>query len=219
MSDDTLHYEWIRFLYDAAREAFEDREDIFVAGNLLWYPVEGRPDIRRAPDVMVVIERPKGPRSSWKQWEEEGKGPQFVVEVASKSNTEEEFREKLEFYDRYAVQEYLVYDYTRNRLSIWARQHPGAPLKLQGSGEPWTSPLLGMTFWLSTDGALGIRLPNGRLARTREEVLRELQLEQNRAEAERQRAEAERQRAEAERQRAKRLAEKLRELGIDPDAL
>jgi hypothetical protein len=36
---------------------------------------------------------------------------------------------------------------------------------------------------------------------------------------ERQRAEAERQRAEAEHQRAMRLAEKLRDLGIDPDRL
>ena len=41
--------------------------------------------------------------------------------------------------------------------------------------------------------------------------------ERQRAEAERQRAEAERQRAEAERQRADRLAEKLRQLGVDLD--
>jgi hypothetical protein len=44
-------------------------------------------------------------------------------------------------------------------------------------------------------------------------------IERQRAEAERQRAEAERQRAEAERQRAERLAEKLRELGVNPDTL
>jgi beta-phosphoglucomutase-like phosphatase (HAD superfamily) len=41
--------------------------------------------------------------------------------------------------------------------------------------------------------------------------------ERQRAEAEHQRAEAEHQRAEAERQRAERLAEKLRELGINPE--
>jgi Uma2 family endonuclease len=40
-----------------------------------------------------------------------------------------------------------------------------------------------------------------------------------RAETERQRAEAESQRAEEERQRADRLATKLRELGLDPDAM
>jgi hypothetical protein len=39
---------------------FADRPDVFVAGDLLWYPVEGRPDICRAPDVMVAIGRPKG---------------------------------------------------------------------------------------------------------------------------------------------------------------
>ncbi|WP_242541130.1 Uma2 family endonuclease [Phormidium pseudopriestleyi] len=44
------------------------------------------------------------------------------------------------------------------------------------------------------------------------------QLEQ-RAEDERQRAEDERQRAEDERQRADRLAQRLREMGIDPDAV
>ncbi|PIG94015.1 Uma2 family endonuclease [Gloeocapsopsis sp. IPPAS B-1203] len=43
--------------------------------------------------------------------------------------------------------------------------------------------------------------------------------ERQRAEQERQRAEQERQRAEQERQRAELLAAKLRELGIDPDAL
>lgn len=43
------------------------------------------------------------------------------------------------------------------------------------------------------------------------------ELERQRAEQERQRAEQERQRAEQERQRSQRLAEKLRELGVDPD--
>ncbi|MGH1394246.1 MAG: Uma2 family endonuclease [Trichormus sp.] len=45
------------------------------------------------------------------------------------------------------------------------------------------------------------------------------QQERQRAEQERQRAEQERQRAEQERQRAEILAAKLRELGVDPDAI
>jgi Uma2 family endonuclease len=45
------------------------------------------------------------------------------------------------------------------------------------------------------------------------------EVERQRAENERQRAENERQRAENERQRAERLAEKLREMGINPDEL
>jgi hypothetical protein len=45
------------------------------------------------------------------------------------------------------------------------------------------------------------------------------ELERQRAEAERQRAEAEQQRAELEQQRADRLAERLRQLGINPDEI
>jgi Uma2 family endonuclease len=211
MSDDTQHFDWILFIFSAIREAFQDREDVFTACNLLWYPVEGRPDIRRAPDSMVVFGRPKGPRSSWLQWEEDGLGPQFVVEVASKSNSEEEFRDKLAFYDRYGVQEYLVYDFTKERLSIWTRDQNGT-LNLVPQGKPWTSELLGITFWLAEEGTLGICLPDGRLARSFEDVLLDWQRE-------RERADAERERADAERQRADRLASKLRELGLDPEEL
>ena len=59
---------------------------MFVAGDLLWYPVEGKPSIRTAPDVMVVFGRPKGDRGSYKQWEEDGIAPQVVFEVLSPGN-------------------------------------------------------------------------------------------------------------------------------------
>ena len=39
-----------------------------MAGDLLWYPVEGQPNICQAPDVMVVWGRPKGERKSYLQW-------------------------------------------------------------------------------------------------------------------------------------------------------
>jgi hypothetical protein len=73
------------------------------------------------------------------------------------------------------------------------------------SGQAWTSPLLGISFWLTQDGGLGIRLPDGRLARSHEELLHDWRAEQASA--------------LAERERADRLAAKLRELGLDPDAL
>jgi hypothetical protein len=43
---------------------FRNREDVFVAMDLLWYPVKGKPKIRLAPDVLVALGRPKGPRRS-----------------------------------------------------------------------------------------------------------------------------------------------------------
>lgn len=212
MSNDTLHFEWILFVYYAIFEAYRDREDVFTACDLLWYPVEGRPDISRAPDTMVVFGRSKGHRPFWKQWEEGGMGPQFVVEVASRSNTEEEFREKLAFYEEYGVLEYFVYDFTRPKLTIWRRESPRQPLKVVLQDEPWLSPLLGMKFWLGEGGKLQILLPDGRPARSHDQVLRDW-------EREKAQAEAERERAESERERSERFAAKLRSLGVNPDAL
>lgn len=37
---------------------------MFVAGDLLWYPVEGDNVTRAAPDAMVVLGKPKGDRGS-----------------------------------------------------------------------------------------------------------------------------------------------------------
>jgi Uma2 family endonuclease len=226
MSNDTLHFEWILFIYEAIREAFRNREDVFTACDLLWYPVEGRPDISRAPDTMVVFGRPKGHRPCWKQWEEGGTGPQFVVEVVSRSNTEEEFQEKIAFYGQYGSLECLIYDFTRKKLSVWSRESPEAPLNLACRNESWSSPLLGMTFRLEADGRLEIRLPDGRPARSRDQLFQDWEdqreladAERERADAERERAEVEQQRADAERERAEHLAAKLRALGIDPESL
>ena len=61
--------------------------------------------------------------------------------------------------------------------------------------------------WLRWADAQGVLIPTGKEG---------LDVERQRADAERERAEAERQRAEAERECADRLAEQLRQLGIQP---
>jgi Uma2 family endonuclease len=86
---------------------FADDPNVFVAGDLFWYPVEGKSNIVNAPDVMVVFGRPKGDRSSYQQWNEAGIAPQVVFEILSPSNTQNEMDRKLLFYERYGVQEYL----------------------------------------------------------------------------------------------------------------
>ena len=62
MSDNTLQYKWIVTIKEGLARAFSDQPNVFVAGDLLWYPVEGRPDISAAPDAMVAIGRPQGYR-------------------------------------------------------------------------------------------------------------------------------------------------------------
>ncbi len=193
---------------------YRHRPDVFVAIDHFWYPVEGRPDIRTAPDVMVVIGRPKGHRGSYKQWEEGGVAPQVVFEVLSPGNTWVEMGQKFAFYDRYGVQEYYIYDPETGEWQGAIRQ--GESLKPIEQMEGWVSPLLGIRFGRGSEDGIGVYDSEGKpfqyLVELQEALLQKV------AEAQRQ-AELERQRAEQERQRAEQLAQKLRELGVDPESL
>jgi Uma2 family endonuclease len=86
MSDNTLQFQWIVTLQGGLDDLFRDRPDVFVAGDLLWYPVEGAPEIRTAPDALVAFGRPNGYRGSYRQWEEGSVAPQVVFEVLSPGN-------------------------------------------------------------------------------------------------------------------------------------
>lgn len=60
MADNTKQFRWIVTIQGGLDALFRDNPNVFVAGDLLWYPVEGQPGIRRAPDAMVVFGRPSG---------------------------------------------------------------------------------------------------------------------------------------------------------------
>lgn len=103
MSDNTLQFEWIALIKQGMELAFRDRPDVFVAGDLLWYPDKTTDKIRQAPDVMVVVGRPKGYRGSYKQFNEEGVAPQVVFEIMFPGNRPGEMIRKYEFYEEYGV--------------------------------------------------------------------------------------------------------------------
>jgi Uma2 family endonuclease len=229
MSDNTLQFRWITTLQGNLDAMFLDDPNVFVAGDLLWYPVEGHPEIRTAPDAMVVFGRPKGYRGSYRQWREGGIAPQVVFEVLSPGNRPEEMDRKLAFYDRYGVEEYYLYDPDGQQLGGWVRQ--GRRLQAVPDVNGWISPRLGIRFDMAGDDLL-IHRPDGQRFLTFVELKRQqehaqhltveaqrLALEAQRmaGEAQRQAVEERAAREEAER-RAARLAERLRELGINPDA-
>jgi Uma2 family endonuclease len=187
---------------------FADRDDVFVAIDHFWYPVKGHPNIRQAPDVMVVLGRPKGHRGSYKQWEEDNIPPQVVFEVVSPGNTQEEWDAKLAFYEQYGVQEYYIYD---PDTSVWRGYvREGGKLAVIEAMEGWVSPLLGIRFGRGSGTDPGVYAPSGERFVGYVEVRRALELAIARE------MEA-RRREEAARQRAEQLAQKLRELGIEPD--
>lgn len=208
MSDNTKQFRWITTIQGGLDALFRDDPNVFVAGDLLWYPVEGDNKTRCAPDAMVVFARPKGDRGSYLQWREDNIAPQVVFEVLSPGNTLTEMAKKLAFYDRYGVEEYYLYDPDKVDLSGWVRSSSSGRLEVVDSIANWISPRLGIRFDLSGE-ELQIFAPSGQRFATYVELQIAREEQQQRAEE----AEA---LLEAERQRVQALEARLRELGIEP---
>ena len=96
------------------RHHFRNDPDVYVSGNLLLYYQEGKRSAV-APDVFVVFGVPDKVRSSYFLWEE-AKGPDFVLEITSRSTWREDQTRKRELYHRLGVREYWQYDPTRDYL-------------------------------------------------------------------------------------------------------
>ncbi len=199
MSDNTLQFDWIVIIKENLERLFSNNPEVFVAGDLLWYPIQGNKKIRRAPDIMVVLGRPKGYRGSYKQWLENNIAATVVFEIISPGNTVQEMAKKFEFYQNYGVQEYYVYNPHLNSLEGWYRKNN----VLEGIKgiQGWISPNLGLKFELLAE-TLAIYGPDGEKFYSFVELDGLRQEQKERAEQERQRAQLQQQRAEQERQRA-----------------
>jgi Uma2 family endonuclease len=192
MADNTIQYRWIVRLVSNLKQLLKDQE-AFVAGDLLWYPiqVETPPVPAQAPDVMVVLGRPDGDRSSYKQWKENNIAPQVVFEILSPSNTAREMLAKQAFYGKYGVLEMYFYD--PESFDFWGliRSSPERDFTpIMAMNFPWASPTLGIRFELFESG-LEVFYPNGDRFKDPEQVIEERD----------------------------RAFTKLKELGIDPNEL
>src|SRR5260370_19509802 len=65
IAENTKQYEYIVTIKSGLDAVFRDDPDVFVAGDLFWYPVEGNIKIRTAPDIMAGFGPPKGHRSAF----------------------------------------------------------------------------------------------------------------------------------------------------------
>ncbi|MER3431990.1 MAG: hypothetical protein C4288_00800 [Leptolyngbya sp. ERB_1_1] len=208
MADNTQQFRWIVTIKENLELLYANDDRVFVAGDLLWYPVEGNNTLCQAPDVMVVFGRPKGDRGSYQQWKEDQIPPQVVFKILSPGNRLKEMTKKFKFYDDYGVEEYYLYDPDDADLTGWIRSDGRFEVIEEMNG--WTSPRLEVRFMLEQD-SLQLYRPDG------DRFLTFVELGQAKAQAEQQLEQVEQQ-LEQERQRAERLAERLRALGIDPEA-
>lgn len=115
MAESDFQRESLIYAVESLRIYFRDRDDIYVSGNMFVYYEEGNPKAVVAPDVFVVIGTPSRDRSSYKLWQEP-KGPDFVLEITSRSTYSEDQGAKRGIYALLGVSEYWQYDPTRDYL-------------------------------------------------------------------------------------------------------
>src|SRR5262249_16112421 len=145
MADNSRQTQWIVVLFDNLLALFAEVVDVFVAANLFWYPVEGENENPNAPDVFVVFGRPKGHRSSYRQWEEGGGPATVVFEILSPKNDSEEMADKRDFYDEHGAEEYYLYNPVTNSLRVYTRG-PAGSLRRVWKAHDFVSPRLGIRF-------------------------------------------------------------------------
>jgi Uma2 family endonuclease len=194
MAENTKQFEYITTIKGGLEAQYRADPNVFVAGDLLWYPVEGSPNIRIAPDIMVAFGRPKGHRGSYLQWKEGGIPPQVVFEIWSPGNRIGEMTRKFDFFQRYEVEEYYLFDPETAELIGWLRN--GDRLEEIADMNAWVSPRLKVRFEVM-HGELQLFGPDNRKFASYVELVEQ---------------------REIERQRAERLETQLRSLGINPEA-
>ncbi|MCA6597392.1 MAG: Uma2 family endonuclease [Pseudanabaena sp. M046S1SP1A06QC] len=179
----------------------QEQQAVVFADQYLYY-IEGNPRARVAPDVMVVFDIEKRLYPNYKIWEGQ-QTPAIIFEVTSAGTKETDWNFKKTLYEQLGVTEYWLFDpygewiteqlqgYRLNEDDVYKpiRDNCSEVLQLKLQAEEF---LIGF-----------YRLDNGEKLLTPEELY-SANLAAN-------------QRADQEKARADRLAEKLRQLGVNLD--
>ena len=103
------HGDAVRLAATALAHHFRERSDVLVAMEVRLYYQRGNNKVWLQPDVQVVFGVNRGNRTSYRIWEE-GKAPDFVLEVASPSTADRDAKEKAREYAEIGVREYWRLD-------------------------------------------------------------------------------------------------------------
>ena len=98
-----------RAILKAAGDLEVAHPEALAVADILVYLEEGNPKNRVAPDVLVAFGVGTHSRSSYKVWEE-GKPPDWVLEVASPSTAANDLAFKRRAYAAMGVSEYWLFD-------------------------------------------------------------------------------------------------------------
>ena len=204
-------------LIRSLQQAWSDRNDYFVGGNMFVYysRTQARNRDFKGPDFFVALNVDgTHSRQGWVVWDEEGRYPDVIVELMSPSTKNVDLTAKKNLYEGvFKTRDYFVFDpFDPNSLQGWRLETNFRYQPLVANEQGW--------LWCETIGFwLGIW--EGTIDRETAPWLRFYDQEGNLVflpeEAERQKVEAERQKAETERQKAEGVAARLGELGEDAE--
>ncbi len=100
-----------RYVQSALSIRYQDRPDVYVAGDLFVFYRMNDAEARLASDIMVVFGAAESPpRPSWRVWREGGLTPDFVLEIASEGTATDDAGWKRDRYAAMAVREYWRFD-------------------------------------------------------------------------------------------------------------
>lgn len=158
MADNSWQARTMTGKYDMLSVRYGPDPNTFVGIDMLLYYTKDKPEDVVAPDVFVVFGVPDKDRPCYKVWEE-GRVPDFVLEVASESSAEKDLGSKKDTYEKMGVREYCVFDPQGHlhtpRLQLF-RLEGGVYQRVTGQGDPdgpltLTSETLGLELRFEDD--------------------------------------------------------------------
>ena len=109
MGETDFQHVQISILEQTLRLFLMDRQNVYIASDLIVYYEEGNPNRRFAPDLMVCFGAENKMRRTYKLWEEKVV-PQVIIEVVSKETWQKDVTTKRRLYEKLGVAEYYVID-------------------------------------------------------------------------------------------------------------
>mgnify|MGYP001800385822 FL=1 len=199
-------------------------QTFIAAANVGIYHIYKQPPI--VPDVFLSFDV-QVPENWWEKrnrcyfvWEF-GKPPEVVIEIVS-NKIGDELGDKLKTYERMRVSYYIVYDPTQQLGDKQLRIYELVGRRFRETSETWLEQVeLGLTLWSGEfegrqDTWLRWCYQDGNILPTGDE---RAQIAEQQAQTAQKQAENEKQQKEQALSRAEILAQKLREMGVNPDDL
>jgi Uma2 family endonuclease len=193
-----LHRRQIDLLIRLLEYYWRDQTDFYVSGNLTVYysPNQRKSEDFRGPDFFAVLGAEKRDRRSWVVWQEGGKYPNIIVELLSDSTALVDRGLKKQIYqDIFRTPDYFWFDPASLEFQGFTL-HSGAYEAIEPNELGW--------LWSQQLGLyLGVRDNQLRFFTSKKQLvlLPEEALSQT---------------VDEERRRADRLAEQIRQLGMEP---